>query len=258
MAPPSFRPTLRDARVALIAVVLFVMFDRAAAALGSTRGEAGFAVCGIVLVLTLGAEGLLTGAPITAALRALGLGPAAPRTLGFAAALGVLLLAFFPVFAAATATPLIVRADWAVLALGMLAQGGVAEETLFRGFLYRHLRERRSFWRGAALAAVPFVGAHLALFATLDFAVALAAVVVALSMTFPLARLFDLAGGSVWPGAILHATVQGAVKLVEPADASAALPFAIGWMVIGALAPWVVFALPAPQAAAARPQLSPP
>jgi membrane protease YdiL (CAAX protease family) len=235
---------MRDVRVAAITLLLFLLFDRAAAALGSTRGEAGFAVCAIVLLLAVGAEGLSTGARLPAALRALGLGPAAPRALAFAVALGVVSLAFFPLFAAATTVPLAMRADWLPLALGLLAQAGVAEEVLFRGFLYRSLRERRKFWRAAALAAVPFVAAHLWLFATLDFPVALAAVVVSLSLTFPLARLFDLAGGSIWPGAILHATVQGAIKLVEPADAGAAFPLAIGWMIVSALAPWLVFALP--------------
>lgn len=249
MLPRLSREALRDLWVAAITIAVFVMFDRAAAALGSTRGEAGFAVCAIVLLLVLGAEGLLTRAPITAALRALGLGLPAPPALGLAVALCVLLLAFFPTFAAAAGSPLALRAEWPLLALGMLAQGGVAEETLFRGFLFRHLRQRRPFWRAAALAAVPFVAAHLLLFATLDFTVALAAVAVALSLTFPLARLFDLAGGSIWPGAILHATVQGAIKLVEPLDASDALPLAISWMLVGAAAPWVVFALPARAAA---------
>jgi membrane protease YdiL (CAAX protease family) len=234
----------RDLRVALASVVLFLVFDRSAAWLGSTRGEAGIVVCAIVLALILGTERLLTGAPFPSMLRALGLTRSTPRALGIAVALCLLLIGFFPLFAAVTATPLSARADSAVLALGMFAQGGIAEETLFRGFLYRHLRERRSFWRAARLAAVPFVAAHLLLFATLDFAVALAAVLVSVSLTFPLARLFDLAGASIWPGAIVHAVIQGAIKLVEP-TAGDVLPLAVGWMAVSALVPWGVFALAA-------------
>lgn len=134
-------------------------------------------------------------------------------------------------------------ANAAVLALGIFAQGGIAEETLFRGFLFRHFRERRAFWPAAARAAVPFVAAHLLLFATLDFVIALAALLVSVSLTFPLARLFDLAGGSIWPGALLHAVVQGAIKLVEPGT-SDSLSIAIAWMAVSALVPWIVFAFP--------------
>jgi membrane protease YdiL (CAAX protease family) len=230
--------------VALATIVLYLVFDRTAAGLGSTRGEAGIVVCAIVLALTLGAERLVTGAPWGAMVRSLGLGRAAPRALGVTLALCALLLAYFPLHSAVTGARLQMRSDWAVLAIGMFAQGGIAEETLFRGFLYRHVREGRTFWRGATLAAVPFVAAHLSLFFTLDFAVALAALLVSVSMTFPLARLFDRAGASIWPGAILHTVVQAAIKLIEPAVPGDGVPLAMGWMVVGAVVPWIVFALP--------------
>lgn len=231
--------------VTLLTIVLFLIFDRTAAALGSTRGEAGLVVCAIVLALTLGAERLVAAAPVRVMLRSLGLGRATAVALGFSLALGTLLFAYFPLFTAATGARLVVRADWAVLALGMFAQAGIAEETLFRGFCYRHLRAGRSFWRGAALAAIPFVAAHLGIFFTLDFAVALAALLVSVAITVPLARLFDLAGGSIWPGAIVHAVVQAAIKLVEPAAAGASASLALGWMAVAAIVPWAVFALPA-------------
>jgi membrane protease YdiL (CAAX protease family) len=245
---PSLTGSPRDLHVALASIALFLVFDRTAAWLGSTRGEAGIVVCGIVLALLFITERLLTGAPFAELLRSLGLKRPAPLALGIAVALCVLLGGFFPLFSVVTATDLQVRADAAVLAVGIFAQGGIAEETLFRGFLYRHLRERRTFWRAATLAAVPFVAAHLLLFATLDFAVALAALLVSVSLTFPLARLFDLAGRSIWPSAIVHAMVQGAIKLVEPAGD--ALPLAAAWMAVSALAPWVVFAFAAHRAPA--------
>jgi membrane protease YdiL (CAAX protease family) len=230
-------------RVARATVALFLAFDGMAARLGSTRGEQGVLVAAVVLALILGTERLLTGAPLGSMLRALGFGRPAPRALAIAVGLSLLLLAFFPVFAAVTNTPLTVRSDWLVLGIGLLAQAGIAEETLFRGFLYRHFRAGRTFWRAATLAAMPFVAAHLFLFLTLDFVVALAAVLVSVSLTFPLARLFDLAGGAIWPGAIVHAVIQGAIKLVEPASGDA-LPLSMAWMAASAVVPWVVFAVP--------------
>ena len=153
--------------------------------------------------------------------------------------MGALLL-FYPLFEAVTGVPLSVRSGAIVLALGIFAQGGVAEEVLFRGFLFRRLREGRSFWRAAYLAAVPFVAVHLLLFLTLDFAVAAAAILVSLSLSFPLAWLFERSGGSIWPPAIVHAFLQGAPKLLEVGNG---LEMALIWMVIGAVAPWAFFLL---------------
>jgi membrane protease YdiL (CAAX protease family) len=68
---------------------------------------------------------------------------------------------FFPLFARATATPLAARDGWPLLLPGLFAQGGIAEECLFRGYLFGHLRRERSFWRAAWLSVPPFVAVHL-------------------------------------------------------------------------------------------------
>jgi membrane protease YdiL (CAAX protease family) len=173
----------------------------------------------------------------------LGLGAPALRAAVLAAAISAALLVYFPLFARLTGTELAIRPGAALLAAGIFAQGGIAEEALFRGLLYRRLRAGRSFWPGACIAAVPFVLAHAALFATLDFALALGALLVSLSLTFPLARLVDLARGSIWPGAAVHAVIQGAIKLVEPASQDSGA-LALGWLAVSAAAPWIVFAFP--------------
>jgi membrane protease YdiL (CAAX protease family) len=152
-----------------------------------------------------------------------------------------LLLSYFPIFAFATGTTVSLRIDAAVLAIGIFAQGGIAEETVFRGFLFRRLREGRSFWRATALATVPFVGVHALLFLSLDFTIALASILLALSLSFPLAWLFEASGGSVLPPAIIHAVVQGAIKLVEVGDGFSIL--ALGWIGLSAVAPWALFLL---------------
>ena len=53
---------------------------------------------------------------------------------------------------------------------GLFAQAGIAEELLFRGYLFGHLREGRSFWRAALLSMPPFLAVHLLLFFQMDFA----------------------------------------------------------------------------------------
>jgi membrane protease YdiL (CAAX protease family) len=222
-------------------VVLWIVLDRSAALLGSTRGEWGLIVCALVVVCAIAMEGVLSGRAPRAALLALGLRMPRLRALGWTLALCAALLAFFPLFSAVTGSPLALRADAAILAAGMFAQGGIAEETVFRGFLFRRLREQRTFWRAAIASAVPFVAVHLPLLGSLGITVGLASIVVAVSLSFPLAWLFDRSGASIWPSSIVHAVVQASIKLVDAGDAF--MPLALAWMGLTAIAPWAFFFL---------------
>jgi len=239
-------PAFVGARRGLLATfgcfaLVWGLFDRTAAFLGSVRGEAGILVCIIVLAATTACELALSGRTPVRALAALGLRIPDLRALLWTFALVGLLLGFYPLFAAATGAQLSIRADAIPLAIGLLAQGGVAEEVLFRGFPFRRLREGRSFWRAASLAAMGFVAVHSLLFLTLDFALALASLLLSLSLSFPLAWLFERSGGSIWPPAIVHAVLQGAIKLVDAGEHFFAM--AIAWMILGALLPWAFFLL---------------
>jgi membrane protease YdiL (CAAX protease family) len=210
--------------------------------MGSTRGEAGLVVCALIVALVVLAERWLTRAPLRSCLVALGLGAPAVRALLAAVAVSAVLLACLPLLARFTGMELALRAGAPWLALGMLAQGGVAEEVLFRGFMYRHLRRTRTFWRAAMLSAVPFAAAHVPLFWSLDAAVALLALAMAIAWSFPLAWLFDRARGSIWPGAILHAVTQSGIKLLVDDDAGFQ-GLAVGWVALGIGAPWALFLL---------------
>jgi membrane protease YdiL (CAAX protease family) len=223
-------------------LVIWLVLDRSAAVLGSYRGEFGVVVCCLVLVVTVVVERLFFGLRPAAALRAIGLNRPQARSMLATLGLCVLLLSFFPIYAILAGVPLRIRGDWYWLVPGLFAQAGIAEETVFRGYLFRHLREGRSFWRAAGVAALPFVAVHLLLFATLDLEVAVASVALAVSMSFPLAWLFEQSGNSVWPPAILHAIVQGAIKLVDVPDGAVG-GMAMAWIVLAALAPWTMLAL---------------
>jgi membrane protease YdiL (CAAX protease family) len=224
-------------------VLLWAALDRTADLLGSTRGEWGLLICGLVLGAALVCEWTLSRprGDVRRTLGALGLRAPSAGAIIWALSLGALLLLFFPLFAAVTHAPLRLYADAPALAIGIFAQGGFAEELVFRGFLFRRLRVGRSFWRAASLAAIPFAAVHALLFFTLDAPVALAALTLSLSMSFPLAWLFERAGGAIWPPAIVHAVAQGAIKLVEAGDGFPSL--ALAWMGLCAIAPWLVFFL---------------
>ena len=86
---------------------------------------------------------------------------------------------------------------------------------------------------------LPFAAVHLFLFTTMPWPIAMAAVGLAIVMSLPFARLFDLGGGSIWPPALLHFCMQTVRKiLVVPADQQTA--FALAWMIAGAVVPLVV------------------
>ncbi|HEU4380993.1 MAG TPA: CPBP family intramembrane glutamic endopeptidase [Hyphomicrobiaceae bacterium] len=236
----QFAPAAYSEWIRLVAglSVVFLLFHGLAQALGSFRGEAGLVVAGAVTAALLAVEGVLFRQAPGPALRSLGFGWPAGAGLLAAFVVCMVLLATLPVCAWLRGVSLSVYPAWAWLLPGLFAQAGIAEEALFRGYLFGRLRRGRTFWRAAALAAVPFVLVHVILFATMPWPVALAAVLLATIMSFPLARLFELGGNTIWAPALLHATAQGAIKVLELPGYSA-MPLV--WMAASAAIPYLVF-----------------
>jgi membrane protease YdiL (CAAX protease family) len=135
---------------------------------------------------------------------------------------------------------------WIALLPGLFAQAGIAEEALFRGYLFGHLRVGRAFWRAAGLSMLPFVAVHLVLVFSMPWPIALASVVLAVVISFPLAHLFELGGGTIWAPAILHFVIQATVKVVVFPDGGESFPLA--WMAASATIPMLVFVLKPPRA----------
>jgi membrane protease YdiL (CAAX protease family) len=144
-------------------------------------------------------------------------------------------------FAAMTRASLDFLTGWTAWVAGLFAQAGIAEETLFRGYLFGRLRAGRSFRQAAVASMLPFVGVHLFLFFTMPWPLALASVILAVVISFPLAYLFELGGGTIWAPAILHFVIQGTVKVVSVGGGAA---FPLTWMVASALLPLLVFLVP--------------
>lgn len=223
--------------------LVFALFHWSATALGSDRGQAGLLVGALVVAATLAVERLFFGRPVATAARTLGLGAPALRGVATAAALGLALLLVIPVFARVTQSSVTTYPGWISLLPGLFAQAGIAEETLFRGYLFGHLRRGRSFWRAATLATVPFTLVHLILFATMSWELALASVLLAVVISFPLAYLYELGGRTIWAPALVHFVVQGALKVVVVSGgASGSLPLV--WMAASAVLPYLVFLVP--------------
>ncbi len=125
-------------------------------------------------------------------------------------------------------------AHWLERLPGLFAQAGIAEEVLFRGYLFGHLRRGRSFWRAATISMIPFVVVHLLMFLTMPWPVAVASLFLAVVISFPMAHLFELGNMTIWAPALLHFVVQGTVKTVHVAGGSSGA-FPLVWIAASAV-----------------------
>ncbi len=223
-------------------VVVWAVLDRSATWLDSNMGEAGVLVCALVILAALAVERLLFGTGSRRALRRLGFGRPNGRAILAGSLVALAMISFYPIFSLATGAPVSLRDGWMLMALGLFLQHGIAEEVLFRGYLFRHLREGRTFWQAAFLSMVPFVAVHLLLLIYLDFAVALASILVAVATAFPLAFMFERDNNTIWTPALLHGAAHS-IKLVSIPDG--VFPTAaLIWFAVVAVVPYLVFAFP--------------
>lgn len=221
-------------------LVVFALFHGLATVLGSDRGQAGLLIGTAVVLATIAGQTVLFGQRPRLAARWLGLAWPEGRGLAASVVVGLLLITALPMAAILGGVSMEWYPGWGWLLPGLLAQAGVAEELLFRGYLFRHLRQGRSFWRAVALATGPFVAVHLILLLSTPWPVALAAVALAAVATPPLAYLFELGGNTIWAPALLHFVMQGAVKVVTfPGESGLLIPLV--WMLACATLPYLVF-----------------
>jgi membrane protease YdiL (CAAX protease family) len=231
-------------RLLLATALAYALMAAVAERLGSMRGEAGLMVGALVLAAVLALDRVLFAKSIGQSVRELGL--TRPRGAGMPAALviGALLSACLPLAAALSGATISLRDDWLWLIPGLLAQAGLAEELIFRGLLYGRIRATRPFWRSVLLSIIPFALVHTVMFFSLPWPIAAASLALSIVMCAPLAQLYELAGRTIWAPAILHAVVQGAIKLVDMNGEANLLPLI--WIGACAALPYLAFAWPRP------------
>jgi membrane protease YdiL (CAAX protease family) len=163
------------------------------------------AVVGIVATLAVQAKAGGIG-------RSVGLRPTNGRSLlvGLVAALP-LLLGYGVLFGVLGVETTTVPYVGLVIAKFVIAQG-VAEELIFRGFVFARLRVGRSFLHAATLSAVVFSLVHLSNFvngfsASVIISVS-TSIVFAFVLAYPAALLFERAGNAIWPFAITHVLID--------------------------------------------------
>jgi membrane protease YdiL (CAAX protease family) len=206
----------------------------------SLYGEYGLLACALALATALVVERLAFGRGPLAALRALGLGRPGRRALAAAALIALLMVATWPLYAVATGKALALRSDWLWLAIGIVAQYGIAEEVIFRGYLFGHLRAGRTFRRALLISTLVFAAAHLPLLATNGLPVAVGAIALAVISSLPFVWLFELGGATIWAPVIVHAAAH-TPKLLAPGTLD--MTAELAWIGVVMVVPYLAFAL---------------
>ena len=199
----------------------------------------------LALAATLAAAGLWEhrafGTPRNQVLRVLGFGHPAGRSLVAGLIISAAVLAFYPAYVLISGNELPLRADWPLLAVGLFAYHGLAEELTWRGYAFRRLRQGRTF--GAAIRwTMPLIAfTHLPILITSGPAVGSLAIVVAAVTCLPFAYLWERGSDTIWAAAMLHASID-AFKLLEVPTGDEAVAFSLSLGLVSLLVPLGVFA----------------
>ncbi len=205
-------------------------------------GRWGLAVLAAVLVTGVVVERVQHGPKVGDAERRLGLRRPGGRVLALAAAVSALVLLVFPLTAALSGAAVVLRPDWAWLLIGILAFHGLAEELVWRGYVFGRLRDGRSF-RAAAAWTMPLIAAgHLPIVVTLGPALGLGAMLVAAVTSIPLGYLYETGGRSIWPPALVHTAIDAFKLVLIPAVALSTFSLLI--IVVSLAVPLLVLAVP--------------
>lgn len=217
-------------------------------------GRWGLVILLAVAVTALAVERLIFGTPLTAAVRTLGLGRPNRRALLWAAAASIAVLAVYPVAAALTGAHFTPVADWPWILIGLFVFHGLAEELVWRGFVFRRLSAGHSFV-AAVLWSMPFVAlAHVPIFFRGGPVVAVGALAVAAVTSVPLSALYLRGNQTIWAPALVHTAIDSFKLVIVPA--AALQSFSLLLVVFSLVGPLVVLVDRAGSKESRRPPLT--
>ena len=177
---------------------------------------------------------LIKKAPLAQSFRDVGFGIPNWRVIGIAVVISALMLAFFPIYSSLASVDLPLKSNWHWILIGIITGVGIAEETLFRGYVFNFLRKERTFWKAATISMIFFGAMHLLLLLWLPLPVAIAAILLAIIAAYPTAYLFETGNRTIWASAILHTTALATNLFEIPMELNVSLSLLwIGIVVIG-------------------------
>lgn len=151
----------------------------------------------------------------------------------------VALLITYPLLGYLLKTSIMLAENWHWNLAGLVFTAGVAEEMLFRGYLFGSLRRKMSFRKATLLSAICFTLAHLFMFTYMDWPVALLSTILAIATSLPLAFLFEKGNHSIWSPAIVHVAIR-TVGMVVTNDEKHFQQFSLLWISACMIIPYIV------------------
>lgn len=224
--------------------LIYGILDGMARLLGDVlRIENALLIMGAVLMVALAVEIGVFRQNWRQALLALGLGWSGWRALGVALLITVLQLAAYPLITWLTGYRWVLPPNWPWTMVGIFALHGVAEEVLYRSYLFGRLRHGRTFWRAAWLAVLLFALSHLPILWSQGLVVGGMAVALAISSSFPFAYLYEQGRNTIWAPALVHGAVDTVIPILAAGGmAGGGQQAALIWMAISMVLPYVAFA----------------
>lgn len=153
--------------------------------------------------------------------------------------LSVALLLTYPLLSILLNVKIFLAEDWIYNLIGLSLTAGIAEEMLFRGYLFGTLRREMNFRKAAILSSVLFTLAHLVMFSYMAWEVALLSTLLAISTSIPFAFLFERGNNTLWSPAIVH-TVIRTIGLVVTTDEIYFMKFSLLWITVILVLPYIV------------------
>ncbi|HCA43401.1 MAG TPA: hypothetical protein DEP28_09145 [Bacteroidetes bacterium] len=153
--------------------------------------------------------------------------------------LSVALLLTYPLLSILLNVKIFLAEDWIYNLIGLSLTAGIAEEMLFRGYLFGTLRREINFCKAAILSSVLFTLAHLVMFIYMAWEIALMSTLLAISTSIPLAYLFERGNNTLWSPAIVH-TVIRTIGLVVTTDEIYFMKFSLLWITVILVLPYIV------------------
>ncbi len=191
-----------------------------------------------VLGVLLWAQYRFFGDSLPTAVRHTGLQSITAGGLAPGLVIAAALLLSYPVLGRLTGAAIVPTDRWAWNLAGTFLTGGLAEEALFRGFLFSRLRRVYTFRRAALISAGFFTLAHLLLFTYLAWPIALLSTLLAAGTAVPLAYLFERGEGTIWSPALVHTAIR-TIGVVFTASENYPL-LAAAWMLSCLVVPYLV------------------
>lgn len=149
------------------------------------------------------------------------------------------LLCAYPLIGYMLTTRIALADNWQWNVIGLMFTGGIAEEMLFRGYLFGSLRKNMSFKKAVLISTICFALAHLVMFTYMDWPVALLSTILAVAISAPLAFLFERGNYTVWSPAIVHTAIR-TIGLVVTVDEKHFMQFSLMWITACMILPYIV------------------